>query len=212
MRWKHHDDTLSRFHTIPACDGQTDGRTDRQTDVQPISITCFSIADARKNERTNFNSPLHKTKVQYWSTQHQRPSDLFYGWRDSLTINMSEIVMHREVIEIVYGGIASNRLCVDSSGGLATSRALDSTFFMGPLLPGILAIVDIVVVRSRCRLASTGSSLTWPISSHHHHHHHHRHHLFTHGKITIHEYIKRIILQHVWPGLQGHSVTLTITQ
>ena len=27
---------------------QTDGQTDRQTDVQPISITCFSIADARK--------------------------------------------------------------------------------------------------------------------------------------------------------------------
>ena len=27
----------------------TDGRTDRQTDVQPISITCFSIADARNN-------------------------------------------------------------------------------------------------------------------------------------------------------------------
>ena len=27
----------------------TDGQTDRQTDVQPISITCFSIADARKN-------------------------------------------------------------------------------------------------------------------------------------------------------------------
>jgi len=27
----------------------TDGRTDRQTDVEPISITCFSIADARKN-------------------------------------------------------------------------------------------------------------------------------------------------------------------
>ena len=26
----------------------TDGRTDRQTDVQPISIMCFSIADARK--------------------------------------------------------------------------------------------------------------------------------------------------------------------
>ena len=34
------------FDTVPACDGQTDG----QTDVQPISITCFSIADARKNE------------------------------------------------------------------------------------------------------------------------------------------------------------------
>jgi len=30
-------------------DGQTDRRTDGRTDVQPISITCFSIADARKN-------------------------------------------------------------------------------------------------------------------------------------------------------------------
>ena len=39
-------DRLSRFDTqIPAYDGQTDGRTD----VQPIAITCFSIADARKN-------------------------------------------------------------------------------------------------------------------------------------------------------------------
>ena len=26
----------------------TDGQTDRRTDVQPISITCFSIADTRK--------------------------------------------------------------------------------------------------------------------------------------------------------------------
>ena len=42
---------------MPACDGQTDGRTDgrtdgqtdRRTDVKPIAITCFSIADARKN-------------------------------------------------------------------------------------------------------------------------------------------------------------------
>jgi len=30
-------------------DGQTDGRTDGQRDVQTIYITCFSIADARKN-------------------------------------------------------------------------------------------------------------------------------------------------------------------
>ena len=29
----------------------TDGRTDGQTDVQPIVKTCFSIADARKNDR-----------------------------------------------------------------------------------------------------------------------------------------------------------------
>ena len=35
------------------CQRMTDGRTDRQTDgrtdVKPIAITCFSIADARKN-------------------------------------------------------------------------------------------------------------------------------------------------------------------
>jgi len=29
--------------------------TDGRTDVQPISITCFSIADARKNEKFNLN-------------------------------------------------------------------------------------------------------------------------------------------------------------
>ena len=33
---------------MPACDGRTDGRTD----VKPIAITCFSIADARKNDCT----------------------------------------------------------------------------------------------------------------------------------------------------------------
>jgi len=44
---------FSRFDTIPACDGRTDGRTDRQTVVQPISITCFSIADARKKQIIN---------------------------------------------------------------------------------------------------------------------------------------------------------------
>jgi len=32
------------------CQRVTDGRTDGQTDVQPISNTCFSIADARKND------------------------------------------------------------------------------------------------------------------------------------------------------------------
>ena len=44
--WRNHDNTFSRFDTVPACDRRTDGRTD----VQPISITCFSIADARKNQ------------------------------------------------------------------------------------------------------------------------------------------------------------------
>ena len=32
-------------------DRRSDGQTDRQTDVKPIAITCFSIADARKNEK-----------------------------------------------------------------------------------------------------------------------------------------------------------------
>ena len=31
------------------CQRVKDGETDRRTDVQSISITCFSIADARKN-------------------------------------------------------------------------------------------------------------------------------------------------------------------
>jgi len=35
---------------VPVCDRRTDRRTDRQTDVQPIPITCFSIADARKKQ------------------------------------------------------------------------------------------------------------------------------------------------------------------
>jgi len=47
--WREFDDRLSRFDTIPACDGRTDRRMDGLTDVQPITITCFSIADARKN-------------------------------------------------------------------------------------------------------------------------------------------------------------------
>ena len=55
---------FSRFDTIPACDGRTDrrtdGRTDGRTDVQPISITCFSIADARKYYT------LKKTTNQLW--------------------------------------------------------------------------------------------------------------------------------------------------
>ena len=40
-------------------DGRTDGRTDRQTDVQPIAKSCFSIADARKNEHfRSYISPI----------------------------------------------------------------------------------------------------------------------------------------------------------
>jgi len=42
--WKNYDDILSRFHTIPACHGQTDRRTDRQNCYINIARQC---ADAR---------------------------------------------------------------------------------------------------------------------------------------------------------------------
>ena len=48
--WKNYDDTLSRFHTIPACHGQTDGQTDRRTDGQNYYINIArqqQYADAR---------------------------------------------------------------------------------------------------------------------------------------------------------------------
>ena len=40
--WKNYNDMLSRFHTIPACHGQTDGQTDRRTDRITISISRVS--------------------------------------------------------------------------------------------------------------------------------------------------------------------------
>ena len=47
---------------MPACDGQTDRQTDGRTDVKPIAITCFSIADARKNDvGSGSNSYVPKT-------------------------------------------------------------------------------------------------------------------------------------------------------
>ena len=44
---------------MPACDGQTDG----QTDVKPIAITCFSIADARKNSKKYSNMMWSENSV-----------------------------------------------------------------------------------------------------------------------------------------------------
>ena len=50
------------------CQRVTERRTDRRTDVQPISITCFSIADARKNvngtKRTKKRVIKHTTYVR----------------------------------------------------------------------------------------------------------------------------------------------------
>ena len=51
---------FSHFDTIPACDGRTDGRTDRRP-----SITCFSIADARKNQRESFQYFNRKNAAFY---------------------------------------------------------------------------------------------------------------------------------------------------
>ena len=42
----------------------TDGQTDGRTDVKPIAITCFSIADARKNE------DIHVNKLQWCITAY----------------------------------------------------------------------------------------------------------------------------------------------
>jgi len=59
--WRKHDNIFSRFDRVPACDGRTDRRTDGQTSG-PISITCFSIADARKN-RLIFGEAMDKSII-----------------------------------------------------------------------------------------------------------------------------------------------------
>ena len=38
--------------------------TDRRTDVKPIAITCFSIADARKNERIRIDYRIESTEIR----------------------------------------------------------------------------------------------------------------------------------------------------
>jgi len=43
---KNYHNMLSRFHTIPACHGQTDGQTDRIA----ISISRVSVLTRDKNE------------------------------------------------------------------------------------------------------------------------------------------------------------------
>ena len=37
-QFRQFDDRMSRFDTIPACDGQPDRQTDRQTDRRPAYI------------------------------------------------------------------------------------------------------------------------------------------------------------------------------
>ena len=47
---KNYDDTLSRFHTIPACHGQTDGQTDRIA----ISISRVSSSMLTRDKNGKF--------------------------------------------------------------------------------------------------------------------------------------------------------------
>ena len=48
QEWRQFDDRLSRFDTIPACDGQTDGQIDGRTDKRPAYINNVrSMTDAR---------------------------------------------------------------------------------------------------------------------------------------------------------------------
>jgi len=73
--WRRkHDNVFSRFDTIPACDGLTDGQTDRRTDgrtdVKPIAITCFSIAEARKNGKKCYKAHFLKIVPEYYPDQH----------------------------------------------------------------------------------------------------------------------------------------------
>ena len=46
----------------------TDRRTDRETDVQPIAKTCFSMADARKNDLDQPLKVTDSTKINYYLT------------------------------------------------------------------------------------------------------------------------------------------------
>jgi len=65
--------TMRSAVLIP-CQRVTDRRADvRRTDVQPISITCFSIADARKNgtERDNVYDKECELRTRAFGIQHK---------------------------------------------------------------------------------------------------------------------------------------------
>jgi len=59
--WKNYDDTLSRFHTIPACYEQTDGRTDGQTELlyQYCASVCWRAIK-------KLMSPAESVKAVRW--------------------------------------------------------------------------------------------------------------------------------------------------
>ena len=45
-RWRFRDPSLRRFHSVPACDGQTDGRTNSAG--LPLALAMLTVADALK--------------------------------------------------------------------------------------------------------------------------------------------------------------------
>jgi len=51
--WRFRDPSLRRFHSVPACDGQTDGRTDGETDIPTVANT--GLCKNGKTERLNFS-------------------------------------------------------------------------------------------------------------------------------------------------------------
>ena len=53
-----------RSAVLIPCQRVTDGQTDGQTDVKPIAITCFSIADARKNHKHKINLNYNGSTVE----------------------------------------------------------------------------------------------------------------------------------------------------
>ena len=80
-------------------------RTDRQTDVKPIAITCFSIADARKNlyllivlfqwwnaKPFSPNATVHCMSIKHWQLLHNVAKNmnnlqqffLFLCWKTSV--------------------------------------------------------------------------------------------------------------------------------
>ena len=65
MCWRNHDNIFSRFDRVPACDGRTD--------VKPIAITCFSIADARKNRPRNARVIIKNKVARFlWLTVYSK--------------------------------------------------------------------------------------------------------------------------------------------
>ena len=100
MWWRKLDNIFSRFDTVPACD--------RQTDVQPISITCFNIADAGKkwSYLRLFLSYKHGALWRFW-VQHIIPHTpaigVMPGWIHGIrySYNVLAILLSLVCVEFV---------------------------------------------------------------------------------------------------------------